>query len=331
MRVFKKSLISGAVASALAACGGKDIQNEDLAIPALITPTPGVAVTPTPTVTPSPTPTAAPVPSPSPTPEATPSPTPVAGAPSPSDSLVPSDLMDNCNQWKITYPTGEEDKTLCDEPNNEFFYANSDGSGIVFFAPVRSDNGTTPNSSNIRSELREREEDGSVDIYWTTDGKHVVYAKQAITHLPIVKSHLVATQIHGNKDEGIDDALVLRLEDEHLFLSFNGGVLRDSVTVKTDYQLGTIHEVLFEVIDGKHYVYYSEDGNLNDAYATGTAAQYLVKDGESDYVMDLSYGQSYFKIGNYTQSNPDQEGEFTDDPNNYGQVIVYDFWIDHQD
>ncbi|MCP8899701.1 polysaccharide lyase family 7 protein [Gilvimarinus xylanilyticus] len=248
----------------------------------------------------------------------------------PGSAEVPSDLMDNCNQWKITYPDGVEDKTLCGEENNEYFYVNNSGNAMVFFAPVRDGNGTTPNSSYIRSELREREADGSKDIYWSTSGEHVVYVNQAITHLPIVKSHLVATQIHGNKDEGIDDALVLRLEDSHLFLSFNGGKLRSDVTVTNNYSLGTNHEVIFEVIDGKHYVYYSEDGNLESAYNAGNADQYLVRDGSNDYVMDRSYGDAYFKIGNYTQSNADREGSATGDPDNYGEVVVYDFWVDHQ-
>ncbi|BFM19330.1 polysaccharide lyase family 7 protein [Gilvimarinus japonicus] len=253
------------------------------------------------------------------------------GGGEPSGSAeIPSDLMSNCNQWKITYPDGVEDKTLCGEGNNEYFYVNDSGNGIVFFAPVRDGNGSTPNSDYIRSELREREADGSKDIYWTTSGKHVVYVKQAITHLPIVKSHLVATQIHGNKDDGIDDALVLRLEDSHLFLSFNGGKLRSDVTITNNYSLGTNHEVIFEVIDGKHYVYYSEDGNLNNAYNSGNASQYLVRDGSSDYVMDRSYGEAYFKIGNYTQSNAEQEGSETGKSDNYGEVVVYDYWVDHQ-
>lgn len=245
--------------------------------------------------------------------------------------IVPSDLMRNCNQWKITYPTGVEDKTLCGEPNNEFFYVNEAGDAIVFYAPIRSDNGTTPNSSNIRSELRERVSDGSVDIYWTTEGSHMVYVKQAITHLPINKPHLVATQIHGNKDDGIDDAMVMRLENSHLFLSFNGGKLRDDVTIKTDYTLGTIHEVIFIVVDGKHYCYYSEDGNLLTAYNSGNADSYLIQADGNDYVMDLNYDESYFKVGNYTQSNADKEGDDTDDPNNYGEVLVYDFFVEHDD
>ncbi|OBQ55875.1 discoidin domain-containing protein [Tamlana sp. s12] len=243
---------------------------------------------------------------------------------------APSDLMRNCNQWKITYPDGVEEKQLCGE-SNEFFYVNNSGDAIVFRAPIRSDNGTTPNSSYIRSELREREVDGSKDIYWTTEGSHMIYVKQAITHLPITKSHLVATQIHGNKADGIDDSMVMRLENSHLFLSFNGGKLRDDVTIKTDYNLGDIHEVIFLVEDGKHYCYYAEDGNLLNAFNSGNASSYLVRADGNDYVMDLNYDQTYFKVGNYTQSNPEREGDNTDDPDNYGEVLVYDFLVDHGD
>ncbi len=238
----------------------------------------------------------------------------------------------HCEQWKITYPTGDEEKDLCTtiaSNRQEFYYVNSAGNGIVFRAPIRSDNGTTPNSSNVRSELREREIDGSVDVYWTTAGNHVIYVKQAITHLPINKRHLVATQIHGNKSEGIDDAMVVRLENSHLFLDFNGGVLRSEVTIKTNYSLGTVHEVIFQVIDGKHYCYYSEDGNLKTAFANGNADGYLVTDGGNPVLMDIDYGDAYFKAGNYTQSNPGEEGSDTDDPDNYGEVIVYDLYVDH--
>lgn len=245
--------------------------------------------------------------------------------------VVPSDLMENCKQWKITYPTGVEDKTLCDEPNTEYFYVNDTENAIVFFAPIRSNNGTTPNSSYIRSELRERLPDGSADIYWTTDGSHMIYVKQAITHLPINKPELVATQIHGNKDAGIDDSMVMRLEDSHLFLSFNGGKLRSDVTIKTNYTLGTKHEVIFLVVDGKHYCYYAEDSNLLSAYNAGNADSYLIKADGNDYVMDLNYDETYFKVGNYTQSNVDKEGSDTDNPNNYGEVLVYDFLVRHDD
>lgn len=247
----------------------------------------------------------------------------------PGTASVPSDLMENCKQWKITYPSGESDNSLCGEANNEYFFVNDDKDGIVFKVPIRNNNGTTPNSSYVRSELREMTADGSNNMYWTTAGNHVVYVKQAITHLPMNKDHLVATQIHGNKDDGIDDSMVLRLEEDHLFLSFNGGKLREDLTITRDYSLGTIHEVIFEVIDGKHYCYYSTDGNLKSSYASGNAAGYLIKDGGNDYVMNLSYGDAYFKVGNYTQSNPEREGSDTGNPDNYGEVVVYDFYVQH--
>lgn len=240
----------------------------------------------------------------------------------------PYELMRNYKQWKITYPDSSEVKDLEGE-RNEYFYV--EGDAIVFKAPIRSDNGTTPNSSYIRSELRERTEDGKSDIYWTTDGTSVCYVEQAITHLPTVKDHLVATQIHGNKADGIDDAMVLRLEGEHLFLCFNGGKLADDVTITTNYKLGTKHEVIFEVVNGKHYVYYSENGGLSELYQAGNADNYLVKGNDGkDYVMDLDYDQSYFKVGNYTQSNSEKEGSETDEPDNYGEVKVWDFWVEHK-
>ncbi|CAM4164959.1 polysaccharide lyase family 7 protein [Vibrio neonatus] len=245
------------------------------------------------------------------------------------NAQYPSDLMGNYKQWKITFPTGAEQKQLY-HVTNEYFHVNDQGNGIVFKAPIRHNNGTTPNTHNIRSELRERTVDGSSDIFWTTEGTHVVYSKQAITHLPIVKNELVATQIHGDKTAGIDDAMVMRLEGQHLFLSFNGGKLHHDVTIENNYKLGTEQEVIFKVVDGKHYVYYSEDGNLQQAYENGNADKYLVKDGANDYVMNRSYKDAYFKIGNYTQSNAKSEGDYTDNPKDYGEVVVYDFWASHE-
>ncbi|WP_084399630.1 polysaccharide lyase family 7 protein [Pseudotamlana agarivorans] len=252
---------------------------------------------------------------------------------------IPADLMNNCSQWKITKPDGSEQKPLCQYPEQDYYFLNTAKDAIVFRVEINGSNGSTANSNYIRSELRERLPDGSLDVYWTTAGQHVIYVEQAITHLPTYKNHLVATQIHGNKDDGIDDAMVLRLEGQHLFLSFNGGKLRPDFTIKTNYQIGTKHEVIFEVIDGKHYCYYSEDGNLKASYDAGTASQYLVKDiaNGTDYVMDLNYNQTYFKVGNYTQSNVSREEEYankaglTYDPNalNYGEVEVYNFSVIH--
>ena len=227
--------------------------------------------------------------------------------------LYPSQLLRNYKQWKITLPDGTEVKNLA-VLSNEYFYTNNERA-IIFKTPIRENNGTTPNSSNIRSELRERTLDGKVDIYWTTTGKHVLYVKQAITHLPIKVPVLVASQVHGNKSAGIDDAMVLRLEKDDLLLSFNGGKLRSDALVKTDagatgkYTLGTMHEVIFEIEDGKHVVYYSEDGNLYNAYSNGNADIYSVKENGNKILLVKNYGEAYFKAGNYTQSNKEREGD----------------------
>lgn len=261
----------------------------------------------------------------------------VPSIPADNEIYFPSDLLPNYRQWKITLPDGFEHKDILNF-SNEYFFVNSAKTGIVFKAPIKNSNGSTPNSKYIRSELRERTEDGESDIFWTTQGKHVIYVKQAITHLPIVKPHLVATQIHGDKSEGIDDAMVLRLEGEDLFLSFNGGKLRPNVPIVTSkndhssYKLGTVHEVIFEVIDGKHRVFYGVDGKLGNLYLKGNPSEYKaygVRIDNSSILMDLNYGKSYFKIGNYTQSNPDTEDSYTDNPENYGEVVIYDHWVYH--
>lgn len=248
-------------------------------------------------------------------------------------NVVNQQSIGQCMQWKITYPDGSEERDLCqtiDRDKQEFYHINPTKDGLVFRVPIRSNNGTTPNSKNVRSELRELTQEGDQRMFWTTQGNHVIYVRQAITHLTIKKPHIVATQIHGNKKEGIDDAMVLRLDDDHLYLNFNGGKLRDSITVRTGYELGTVHEVIFQVVDGKHYCYYSEDGHLKEAFINSAAGEYLVRDEGNAVLMDLHYGDTYFKAGNYTQSNKDKEGDATDDPNNYSEVVIYDLIVDHE-
>ncbi|WP_317197644.1 carbohydrate-binding protein [Neotamlana laminarinivorans] len=245
----------------------------------------------------------------------------------------PWDFFENCNQWKITWVDGSEQKQLCSQGEVTGQYEVSDNQDALIFS-VYLDGGelgtTSDQTGYSRSELREREEDGSSDVYWTTDGDHALYIQQAITHLPINKSHLVAGQIHGNKSEGIDDSMVVRLEDDHLFLSFNGGDLREDLTIKRGYTLGTKFEVIFRIIDGKHYCYYSEDGNLRTAYNNGNANNYLLSDGGNTVLMDIDYDDVYFKVGNYTQSNESTEEEYFGRSDNYGEVYVYAFNVNHK-
>ncbi len=244
----------------------------------------------------------------------------------------PWDFFHNCDQWKITWIDGSEQKQLCtqDEVNGQY---EVDGDALVFTVDLYGDLGTTSGATKYsRSELREREEDGGSDIYWTTTGDHAMYIDEAITQKPNGKDHVVAGQIHGNKDDGIDDSMVVRLEGDHLFISFNGGNLREDVTIKRGYNLGDRFEVIFRIINGRHYCYYSEDGNLKTAYNNGNANGYLISDGGSTTLLNLNYDETYFKVGNYCQSNEEEESDrgTWGSSDNKCEVKVYGFDVNHE-
>ena len=244
----------------------------------------------------------------------------------------PWDFFHNCDQWKITWIDGSEQKQLCtqDEVNGQY---EVDGEALVFTVDLNGNLGTTSDKTKYsRSELREREEDGGSDIYWTTTGDHAMYIDEAITQKPNGKDHVVAGQIHGNKDDGIDDSMVVRLEGDHLFISFNGGNLREDVTIKRGYNLGDRFEVIFRIVNGRHYCYYSEDGNLKTAYNNGNANGYLISDGGSTTLLNLNYDQTYFKVGNYCQSNEEKETEegTWGSSDNKCEVRVYGFDVNHE-
>lgn len=299
----------------------------------------------TPTMTPTPTVTRTPSQAPNPT--ATPTPNANVQHPSGLSTI-------NWAQWKITLPDGSEVKDLINKSYPNYFYLSPSKDAVVFRTPINDDNGTTARSSNVRSELREREivsDTESRDIYWTTQGTHILYVKQKITHLTMTVPIMVASQVHGCKDPcssdvgSVDDSAVLRLEGDKLYISFNGGsemiggINPDGTKGKKitqpnhligNYQLGTMMEFIIEIKNGKHQFYYSTDGNLETAYTAGVAQNYLIKKGDQPVLLDLNYGDAYFKVGNYTQSNSDKEGSNNNKPENYGEVLVYKAWVRHQ-
>jgi len=141
--------------------------------------------------------------------------------------------------------------------------------------------------------------DGSDEAGWsTTSGTHVLEIRQAITHLPEVKRHVVAGQIHDAED----DVIMIRLEGEHLFVEGGGDEL---ATLDPSYELGTIFTVRMEASDGHIRVYH--DGVL---------------------VLDLEREADgcYFKAGAYTQSNLDRG----DTPGAYGEVVIHDLQLSHR-
>jgi len=122
--------------------------------------------------------------------------------------------------------------------------------------------------------------------------------KQAITHLPVVKPHVVAGQVH---DAG-DDVIVFRLEGTKLFIDQNGV---NGPVLTSNYQLGTVFTVKFVAHNGGVDCYY------NGAFI---------------YTYKVSASGCYFKAGCYTQSNTSKG----DAPTAYGEVVISSLTITHQ-
>ena len=227
----------------------------------------------------------------------------------------PSDILDVTN-WKITMPyntnqhPGNPDEIIqplledFDDPN--YYLVNASESGVIFRANCGA--ASTTNSKYPRCEYREMKMDDNTDeAAWSTDdGKiHKMEIIQAITHLPVVKPHVVAGQIH---DAG-DDLTVFRLERKKLFVDLNGN---DGPVLTDNYTLGDVFTVAFIASNGK--VTYEYNGEP-------------VRD-ENGNIFELDCGSvkgCYFKAGCYTQSNVDQG----DEPDAYGEVIIYSFFVSH--
>lgn len=239
---------------------------------------------------------------PTPTPTATPTPTPT---PLPGSATYPSDLLDLRN-WKLTLPidtshAGSPDEIKQPELDtyslSPYFILNSAKDGVIFQAHCGG--ATTSGSGYPRSELREMTNNGTENASWSTSsGTHTMIIRQAITHLPEVKRHVVAGQIH----DADDDVIMIRLEGTNLFVEAGGTNVGQ---LDSGYQLGTVFTVKIVASGGVIHVYYND-------------------------ILRVSYSRSvsgcYFKAGCYTQSNT-SKGDAADA---YGQVIIYNLTVNHQ-
>ena len=230
------------------------------------------------------------------------------------DCNYPADVL-NLQNWKITIPF---DKDGRDGPTRKaaevkqpalrtytlprYFTVNSDCSGVVFRA--HTGGATTKGSGYPRSELRERTSNGSSDISWSSgSGKHTMFIRQKITHLPVKKRHVVVGQIHDSDD----DVIVFRLENKKLFLDIDG---KDGPVLTNNYQLGTVFEVSFVVQNNKTKAYYN--GNLI-------------------HTLNKRYSGAYFKAGMYTQSACDGPKEVPGEScSAYGESVIYELWTRHE-
>ena len=218
---------------------------------------------------------------------------------------LPSDFL-NLTNWKLTLPVdtsraGSPDEitqTALDSfQDPDYFRVNSTLNGVVFTAPCSG--ATTSGSGYARSELREMINNGIDKASWsTTSGTHTMEITEAITHLPVVKPHVVAGQIHGSGD----DVVVFRLEGTKLFIDENG---KTGPILTSNYHVGDVFTVKFVASNGGVACYYN--------------GQYI-------FTYPVSASGCYFKAGCYTQSNTSKG----DAPTAYGQVVIYRLAVSHQ-
>lgn len=223
---------------------------------------------------------------------------------------LPANVLNLAN-WKITLPVdGSDSGTDADEVKQPqlatyseptYFHNNTDNTGVVFRA--HTGGATTSGSGYPRSELREM--NGSSNASWSSgSGTHTMEIDQAITHLPVVKPHIVAGQIH----DANDDVIVFRLEGQKLFIDINGD---DGPTLTSTYVLGTRFKVKFVVSGNQTKCYYND----------------VLK-----YTLNQSYSGAYFKAGAYTQSSCKSGGNPgpSESCSAYGEVVIYNVTVTHQ-
>ncbi len=215
------------------------------------------------------------------------------------EPVTPGKILNLAN-WKLALPINTEANGNPDEikqpnlatySNENFFFVNSEQTGVVFRA--NAGGATTSGSSYPRSEMREMTNNGRVEASWSSsDEEHSMTVTQAITALPPVKSEVVAGQIH----DANDDVIMIRLEKNHLFVEADG----DSIgTLEANYVLGTKFTVTITANSNGIRVLYNDNKTItHDKVGSGY----------------------YFKAGCYVQSNTSRG----DAPNAYGEVIIYD-------
>lgn len=209
--------------------------------------------------------------------------------------------------WKLTIPLDDngdgkpdeistEDLRYFEDP--EFFFLSDTKNSIVFRA--RCGAPTTKNSSYPRCELREMKPDGGDEASWgTNDGLvHNMTITAAINKLPTKKRHVVCAQIHDSED----DILMVRLEDEKLFIERNE---LEPVYLTKDYELGTFFKLMI----------IAEKGRIRALYEGKVIMEWPIeRDG------------MYFKAGCYTQSNVDKG----DAPDDYAEVEIQALYVTHK-
>ena len=246
----------------------------------------------------------------------------------PAGTQYPAKILD-LRRWKLTIPyDGSDAGSTADEIkwpalgtyiSRSFFHANSANNAVVFRSPVGG--AKTGGSVFARSEMRERtlwNGSSQTNCNWSNrTGTHILWIRQAVTHLPPRIPRVVVGQIHDPRDEVVMirvDGSTIIAEASYPDPAYEDG-RKVQRTLATGYKLGTPFTI--KITANSKGVYVAYNGGTPTLFA-GRVAR--------NASPDKTTGDGwFFKAGLYLQTNT-AKGEA---PDQYGEGVISSLSIYH--
>lgn len=219
----------------------------------------------------------------------------------------PAELLD-LMFWKLKAPVDTAHAGAPDEIRNpwlqtyttDFFKLNAAQDGVIMKA--HAGGYTTSGSQYPRTQLGEAQESGRTRVWNSFDGKHSLFVRMAITHLPEVKPDMNVAQIHDSNSYAV--AVVIR--GETLRVEGNiAGLPATLAVLDPKYELGREFTIEFTVENGWVAVDYN---------------------GSSVVTTALLGWANYFTSGAYVLTNP-SKGDMAEA---YGEILLKELKTSHQ-
>lgn len=180
-----------------------------------------------------------------------------------------------------------------------FFTGTSDYTRCSFYTQVNA--ATTSGSSYPRSELREVEPGGSVNMFWDPHdgGTHWIRGRSAYTHLMAVKPTLITSQLHSSDDDVIQVATQKQSTGQLVLLLRINGTSVGIPTFEDPYTPGPEFDWMHEILPPLN----GQVALCRIYYQSLFVPHYTMPVTD----MPVTAPGYYFKAGNYLNSNTSTE------------------------
>src|SRR5436190_2363029 len=202
------------------------------------------------------------------------------------------------SHWYLTLPDSSassisSSKLVGGYTNASWFYTGADGA-MVFYSPVNG--GTTDNSQNARSELRELIDGSDTGVNWRAPGTHILDAQCKILQVPSIGTFSLG-QIHGY-GVGVPVLMLLR---------YNNGLIQTQL--RSDINVSnTVYFPMTAVELNELITYQIKFANGILTVTVNGLTQVI---NVYDYEPAWAGQEFYFKAGAYNQDNEGSSSEGT--------------------